>query len=170
MRPKISELLFIIVIIILITLSVFSFERITTLRKASELVEHTNLVKQQLDEVYILLLNAETGQRGYLLTKDHTFLIPFLGSAEKIKVSLRRLDSLVSDNKKQQVDAQKLSALILYRYSKLDHVLKAPPNEDISPYLKSGKQNMNEIRALITTLMKVEEELLLERTRHKDRM
>jgi hypothetical protein len=60
-------------LLLLVISSVASFMSIRNLVKSSEQVEHTNQVIRGLDKVIANLVNAETGQRGYLLTGDEAF-------------------------------------------------------------------------------------------------
>jgi PAS domain S-box-containing protein len=54
-----------------------SFWSFSQIKQASEAVEHINLVISNADNLLSSLKDAETGERGYLLTGDETFLEPY---------------------------------------------------------------------------------------------
>ena len=68
---------------LLIASSVLSWFCIRNLLKSSELVDHSNLVATKLENVISSLKDAETGQRGYLLTGTTEYLQPYNGAQKK---------------------------------------------------------------------------------------
>ena len=103
---KTPDLIFVTLLVILTMVSFMSYIRIMELNAASEQVNHTNQVNLKLNEVLVNIVNAETGQRGYLLTLDSSFLEPYTGSEEKVHRNIAELDSLVSDNIQQKKNLQ----------------------------------------------------------------
>jgi PAS domain S-box-containing protein len=174
--PKIAipHLLFVSLLIVLTVVSFISYERINALNEASNLVNHTNLVKLKLSQVLINLINAETGQRGYLLTSDSSFLEPFTGTLEKLNQSIDNIDSLTADNPKQQQNIKLLRSLIHSRFGLLTQNLDlygklGYSTTALKPYLEKGKNTMKEIRALIAAMMDIENTLLEKRIQQKNR-
>ena len=55
-----------------------------------------NIVKERqlLYQVYIDLLDAETGQRGYLLTSDKAYLIPYNTSVGRVAADFKDLSDV----------------------------------------------------------------------------
>ena len=64
-------------LLLLFISSLASYVSITYLVKSSKLVTHSNEVINNLEEIISTLKDAETGQRGYLLTGDKSFLDPY---------------------------------------------------------------------------------------------
>ena len=93
---KIPDLIFIILLTILTMISFMSYVRIRELNAASDLVNHTNQVNIKLNEVLVNVVNAETGQRGFLLTLDSSFLDPYTGSLDKIHRIIAESDLMSS--------------------------------------------------------------------------
>ena len=62
-------------LLLLIVSSVASYKSIRNLLISQTEINHTNLVIQKLEDVISILKDAETGQRGYLLTNDLNFWI-----------------------------------------------------------------------------------------------
>ncbi|HLT74024.1 MAG TPA: CHASE3 domain-containing protein, partial [Ohtaekwangia sp.] len=68
---------------ILLISSVASFVSITNLLKSSDLVAHTQEVINELHRLNAAILDAETGQRGYLLAGEEAFLEPYRNSRDR---------------------------------------------------------------------------------------
>lgn len=170
---KTPDLIFIILLVVLTTISFISYIRIKELNTASDLVYHTNQVNLKLNEVLVNLTNAETGQRGYLLTMDSSFLIPYQGSNEKVKRNISEIDSLVSDNLEQKKNLKTLSFLIDERFRLLDKNLQlnykqANPATELMPILEKGKAVMDQLRKEIASMMSHEKMLLQIRIKDKN--
>jgi CHASE3 domain sensor protein len=76
-----------------ISLTFWSVQQIKT---SSEARRHTSLVIHTADDVLSELKDAETGQRGYLLTGDEAFLQPYLLVRDGIRGRLENLRQLTS--------------------------------------------------------------------------
>lgn len=64
-----------IVFIILITLIVLKI--VIIIQDNNRLQKEVGSISENLTSLYIAVINQETGQRGYILTKDEEYLIPF---------------------------------------------------------------------------------------------
>jgi len=61
-----------------------------------------------LSAVLRLVVDAETGQRGYLITDDPVYLEPYQAATSEIDGRLARLDSLTKNSASQQQRLQDL--------------------------------------------------------------
>jgi len=82
-------------------------------------VRHTVAVDGRLARVLLAVQDAETGQRGYLLTGDEAFLLPFTESQQNLDSQLDRLRDLVQDDAEQRTQLTVLTGLI---HEKLDEL------------------------------------------------
>ncbi|HZE84556.1 MAG TPA: CHASE3 domain-containing protein, partial [Puia sp.] len=164
------DIVFVLIVALLLVTSFLSYRRITRFDIAHAWVNHSNLVKLRLEQTFSILKDAETGQRGFLLTKDSSFLQPFIGSMEKIGKSVSELDSLTRDSKEQQARMITLQKLMDLRYESLVKILgmSDKPLTTLHPYLSDGKQTMDHIKSVINDMIDFEDQLLLKRTRDKD--
>ena len=80
MKINWTYVIFLASALILLTLSIFSYYRFEQQKISSALVNQTYLVKLKLEEAFGTLIDAEAGQRGYLLTRDSIFLKQFFYS------------------------------------------------------------------------------------------
>jgi signal transduction histidine kinase/AmiR/NasT family two-component response regulator len=65
-----------------------------------------------LARVFSLVQDAETGQRGYVLTGDPTFLAPYTQARAELGPELRRMDVLLADEPEQAQDEGQLASLV----------------------------------------------------------
>ena len=73
---------------LLLISSFASFFSIKNLIESSQMVRKSNTIIKDLDHLFSLVKDAETGQRGYLLTEDIAFLDPYTKAKEKISGAL----------------------------------------------------------------------------------
>lgn len=153
-------------LLLLIITSIASYSCITNLIKSSEAVNHTNEILQQSENIISYMKDAETGQRGFLLTNDIEFLEPFNGSFEKTKTAFDKLKDLSADNIIQQSNCDSLYTIIIKRYNVLQQGIdQAKQNFAVDIFLLSdGKDQMDKARQLITRIQSIEKTLLTQRT------
>lgn len=58
--------------------------------------QQTSAILNELRDIQRASLNAETGQRGYLLTLDRRYLAPFFSGRDQLEPSLRQLRTLLA--------------------------------------------------------------------------
>ena len=73
-----------------VALSFWAFRQI---RQAAEARRHTYVVISSADDLLSALKDAETGQRGYLLTGDEAFLEPYLAVRDSVSGQSGRIAS-----------------------------------------------------------------------------
>lgn len=100
-----------------------SYRQVRTLKQSQESVARSYKIYLELEQLNTFMTDAETGQRGFLLTHDSIFLQPYYEALEKIKWSFSRLESFTAGSfeKKQNLDT--LVYLINQRLIFLDHVM-----------------------------------------------
>ena len=80
-----------IAIAILIAMGVYSYFDGEAYRSAALQAEQSRLFVQQTQEMLSLLVDAESSQRGYLLTGDLRYLAPYNAALPKIALALREI-------------------------------------------------------------------------------
>jgi|JI9StandDraft_1071089.scaffolds.fasta_scaffold01279_3 methyl-accepting chemotaxis protein len=83
----------------------------TTLSGAVSWVTHTYKVKENIRELEKHLLEAETGQLGYIFTGEQSFLAPYKRGTQKIKTDWEDLRNILKDNPDQIKRLQQLETL-----------------------------------------------------------
>jgi signal transduction histidine kinase len=121
------------------------------------------------------LQDAETGQRGYLLTGNYEYLEPYNNSLWEIDLELLRLQSLTDDNPLQQaIIKDRLTPLIGKKRTELElsiNQYQRSGSEAALTIMKTdqGKLTMDTLRTVIRNIKAVEEELQSERTNELER-
>jgi len=137
------------------------------MRDAAAAVEHTYQVRVEMRRVFVRLVNAETGIRGYLLTRRESFLDPYLSARKELPERLDSLRQLTSDNPPQQQRLSRIRSLVDGMLASLDALrLAAASGQDGAglAQLESGKADMDELRKLITVMDDEEGRLLIHRS------
>ena len=82
-RPRIALLFFAAASVLVASIVLIFWMGIIVQKDARSLVRQKSIV-QQWDQILISLENAETGQRGYLLTGEEEYLAPYNEALAKI--------------------------------------------------------------------------------------
>ncbi|HEX5184216.1 MAG TPA: CHASE3 domain-containing protein [Allosphingosinicella sp.] len=135
-------------------------------QQASAWVAHTLGVEGRLSAIQSLLQDAESGQRGYLLTGSDAFLDRYSEASRRLGPELDALEKAVGDNRVQVAAARRLRPLVIGRMHRLEtNVAQYRAGRTERPQLAVGKAMMDGIRAEIGTMRDEEERLLGARTR-----
>ncbi len=86
-------------------------------------LDHTHRVLTRLAEVRSALAEAESSQRGYLLTENQIFLRSYEKALPRIRDALAKLTAKVNDNPEQQERVGQLRDLVETRLKSIQHVL-----------------------------------------------
>ncbi|MCF0069188.1 response regulator [Dyadobacter sp. CY261] len=130
----------------------------------SELVNHTNEVLIEAEAIISHMKDAETGQRGFLITTEAQFLEPYEGAYEKTTESYNNLLELTADNPVQQKNLREVKALYEAKFGQMQNIIdmaKKNSNfiDDTEGRLREmvrGKKIMDDLR-LATQRIKQEE-------------
>jgi len=136
-------------------------------------VSHTNEVLARLEAVLSTLKDAETGQRGYLLTGEVSYLEPYREAVDRLPGQTIALRQLTLDNPAQTARVLRVDELATQRMAILKRGLDlAGLDPDRGRGLSSarqtvlsgeGKEVMDRIRSEVDEMERVERELLEER-------
>src|SRR5229473_267854 len=146
-----------------------SYRNTARFAEASEWRKHTYEVLRNLDETVAQLVDAETGQRGYLLTGDEAYLEPYRAATKNIDQTIGNLKSLTSDNPNQQKRIHILEPLVERKLAELQQTIDVRKNEGLTAANRmvlegSGKRWMDQIRVIIAEMANEEKDLLKIRT------
>lgn len=158
-------------LLILIVSSTASYISIRNLLKSNELVRHTNIVVQKLEQTISVMKDAETGQRGFLLTGNDEFLEPYRGTFEQVRLLIGEVKQMTADNPAQQDNISKLNDLVIKRFSKLQDLIdqrRVSSTVNI-PELQAGRLFMDSARLIVSDMMRIAETLLVTRTEKLNR-
>jgi signal transduction histidine kinase/CHASE3 domain sensor protein len=166
--PLTLRIIFAISIFILLFITSVSYKHNRDLQNSSKLMMHTYEINIQLERLLSFVKDAETGQRGYIITKNSRFLAPYLFSRDKVNRSFIKLKKLITDNPKQQQNLKNLFDLIIQRYTYLEGSLKYSNEKTydkrkLDNCMFGGRIVMENIRFQIDEMNDVEKEILQKR-------
>jgi PAS domain S-box-containing protein len=120
-------------------------------------VRHTLEVKEQLHRVLLVFDNAETGQRGYLLTGDSSYLLPYDQAIANSESEISRLADLTHNNPLQQQQMSQLRAVGEQKLAELAQTVQlkkeGKSEEAIHMVLSgAGQRHMEEIRGIVAAM------------------
>src|SRR5450830_1403075 len=152
--------------LLLIFISFITYTRTNQFLLSSRWVDHTYTVLSQINLLLSELKDAETSQRGFLLTNDEKFLEPYNKAVANLPSAIQRLKSLTKDNFDQQDDIALFEELANRKLLFLEQAINMQRqhawkgNDDILRTLQGGKITMDELRVHIQAMTLREERLL----------
>ena len=128
-----------------------------TLKTDSSLLVHSEEALTALEDVLSTVKDAETGQRGYLLTGNESYLSPYNAAVEEIGPRLEALRRLTSDNPTQQDRLAILKPRVDAKLAELKQTIDLRQNGGAAAALavvqsNRGKDEMDAIRAEVSAM------------------
>ncbi|MCL9684224.1 diguanylate cyclase [Legionella maioricensis] len=118
------NLIFVIGLICLLTLSIVSYHQVNKLIAANKWVAHTYQVIQKTNSSLYKFLEIESQQRGYIATGDEHYLSDINQIKSNLKLDLKKLVNLTKDNAGQNKRVFQLIELISRRLDLLDQLIQ----------------------------------------------
>ena len=118
------------------------------------------VLRTKLLQLEKTVVEAETSQRGYLLTRKPVYLEPFQRSVEAIRPLQRELLDLAFEDKVVRDRLTDLSGVIALKLSEMERSIKVASNEEFERTLavlesEEGRQLMDKIRAGFAELNRI---------------
>lgn len=157
------------VIILIVSLSsLITLNSTSTLKESSDWVAHTYQVQSMLKGLEKSLVDAETGQRGFILTGQDEFLDPYNQTEQNLDDDFDQLSDEISDNPEQLQRLAQVEELAQEKLAELQQTInlkKAGQDETVLNIVLSsqGKQIMDNIRIKLAEMITVESDLLRQR-------
>ena len=128
-------------------------------------VDRSHAIIERSDELLTRAVDAETGQRAFLLSGQDIFLDTYRGADADIRVALDSLRNLRQREPGQLARLDAIERLVAERFALLDTAIAMKRRHDIadveSPQrLLAGKRKMDELRTAIAALQTEERRVL----------
>lgn len=151
----------------LMAIAYVNYRNINNLMAESAWVAHTHQVLETLGQTLSNLKDIQSATRGYLLTGQQDYLVPYENALPLIGENLGTLEFLTRDNPVQQARVTPLRKLVAARLATAAETIRLYNEESHEAAVDfvrggQGKKEMGEIRQVIR-VMENEENLLLER-------
>ena len=146
-----------------------------SLSKANDWIIHTNNVTASLISIKNILIDAETGQRGFIITNRERYLEPYIQAKEDISEVIKTSKEKISDNPEQVNRLSRIEALADKKFEELAETIalkKAGKEQETLSLILSdkGKNIMDEIRQKIDEMLQIEKQLLEQRTKKAEQI
>jgi len=149
--------------------SVFTFQLEAHEEEKLAWVNHTHQVLQHSQLFLSSLKDAETGQRGYLLTGIPLYLQPYYTGRANAKVHFLKLKSLTQDNTKQQQRLTTINDQMRFKFEELAESIELTQLDGNAQRAielvknNEGKEYMDELRRILSEFNNTESILLEQR-------
>jgi len=169
LKIVLSDLLFVWLGLLLLISFYFLYQQINSLSESERWVNNSNEVKLKLEQILSSVKDAETGQRGYLLSHDSIFLEPYAIATDQFKKEIAELNAMLDDSQEQKLEVERIRELGVKRLDALNVLIfidsrsKKVGEQEYLPLLVHGKQLMDSLRLEVTKMMVHQDEILRRR-------
>lgn len=157
------RLLFLGIVVVLISVSLLTFRNLNNYVEEVHAIRHSIRVMSAVQEVLLSVKDAETGHRGFQLTRDTAYLEPYYNSLEQLPRRLSNLDSLLSFNLPLSRKVDSLGILLENQYAIISQILANANRSSLymdryeSSLLAQGKNNMDQIKKISQSIITEEQ-------------
>ena len=159
---------FIAALIFTVANAVISFRSANTLVQNNERVLETQEAIRDVEALLSVIKDAETGQRGYLLTRNEEFLAPYNAAVGRVEGLVADLKELKTDDPRQLERIPAIEEAIKARLQTLATNIDVLRNEGRETLvqralLEKGRGEMDRIRSLVREFEEAEQRRLSQR-------
>ncbi len=153
----------------LILNAVVSYRATLRLIENERWVSHTHEVLGELATVLNAVTDAESGQRGYVIVGEESYLAPYEAAIAVVGEHMERLQTLTADNPRQQERIPQLKARVRSRLAFLRQGIETRRRQGADAaraFVQSGRgrAEMRQVRQIVRTMQDEEERLLRQRS------
>ncbi|MBS2023813.1 MAG: CHASE3 domain-containing protein [Deltaproteobacteria bacterium] len=154
--------------LLLAAIGFVSYRGLSNLQSTSYQVTHTHNVLEHLARLTSLAKDAETGQRGFIITGDEAFLEPHTSALTELPSVLQELRKLTEDNPAQQKRLDDAERLLGEKVTELKRTIDMRKKGQVDETIKAiqagaGKRFMDELRLVLAQMEREERDLLKSR-------
>jgi methyl-accepting chemotaxis protein len=160
---------FALALAILVAIGAVSYRSTAKLTDTAEWVDHTHQVLEKLEALLSGMIDIETGDRGYVITGEESYLEPYTVGKASVSKQLQDTRKLTSDNPDQQRRLDTIEPLIASRVAFSQENIDLRKTSGFEAAQKhlltgNGKALMDEVRKVVGEMENQERELLKARS------
>jgi methyl-accepting chemotaxis protein len=153
---------------LVVAIGAVAYRSLTALTHTSYAVAHSHAVLEDLATLLSELKDTETGQRGFVITGDESFLDPYTSATAALAKTDANLRELTLDNAHQQKRLDELEPLIAAKLAELKQTIDLRRTGGFEQVEKivaggAGKKLMDDVRGVMTAMEREERDLLEQR-------
>ena len=150
-------------LLVLLTVAFVAFQGAQQLIQTLDGLVESREKARAVREVRLLLVNAETGQRGFLLTGEQRYLEPYERAARELDDSLRTLHEALGDDPEQRARMARVEPLIRDKLAELSETIRLRQQKGLEATLEvvrtdRGKQVMDQLRQEFREMLELEDQ------------
>jgi len=153
-----------LVVVFFVLSGVVATSNINVLRDDAAEIQHSHDVIMAIDALFSTVQDAETGQRGYVLTGKEAYLSPYADAALRVGPEIAAIDTLTRDNASQQARLAVLHRHVDAKLAELKQTIDLRRTSGLDAALAvvatdHGKVEMDAIRAELDQMQEEEARL-----------
>ncbi|MFK0333855.1 response regulator [Rhizobium sp. NPDC090275] len=157
-----------VTLIFFVVSGIVAYFNLQALEEGNQRVVQTHVAIVALDELLSRVQDAETGQRGFLLTFKDQYLEPYNSALQAIPAKLQDIDRLTGANSGQGQRLANLKAHVEAKLAELKETIDLQRNQGLDAALAvvnsdRGKNDMDAIRVQIAAMSQRESEVRVQR-------
>ena len=144
------------------------YQNLHQVREDARWVSHTWQVMTGLENVLSLAKDAETGQRGFIITGDPVYLKPFNEAVASINAQIDELELLTIDNSSQHARFPAVRERVAAKLKELNKTIAIRKDQGFDAsrgqvLTGTGKKEMDALRIVVGSMIAHEQELVSQR-------
>jgi methyl-accepting chemotaxis protein len=153
---------------LLILIGAVAYRGLGSLTRTSYSVAHSHLVLDHLNRLLSAMQDAETGQRGFVITGDEAYLQPYTDGTREVHSLVAATRDLVGDNASHRAHLDETEALIERKLNELKRIIEIRRTDGLAMAAKAvetgeGKRAMDELRGALGQMEREERDALKQR-------
>lgn len=150
-----------VVLFLVIVLGVTAYNQVVSFATTLSSLDTSRRIALEANDLYRLLLNTETGQRGYIITGDSSYLEPYSDSVIAVNESRSRLTDLLITRPEYIAEVHSLAQRIDEKLDELASTITVRTEQGFEAAqaivaTDTGKSLMDNIRMWLRTLIMAE--------------
>jgi PAS domain S-box-containing protein len=130
---------------------------IQQMQRSARRVDHSDRVIAQANELVKLMVDEETGLRGFLITRDPIFLQPYREANQQLDPEFTALFDLTKRDPEQTARLQRLkTGFQSWQQDAAEAIAPAKPTFDSNLHMLERKRKMDDLRAVANDFLTVE--------------
>ncbi|HYO66354.1 MAG TPA: methyl-accepting chemotaxis protein [Archangium sp.] len=151
-------------LLVLLAIALVAFQGAQQLVQTTEGLMESRDQARSIREIRMMLLDAETGQRGYLLTGEERYLEPYHRATQLVDSQLENLRKILADEPEQLARLVRLEPIIRDKLAELAETVRVRQQQGFNPALEivrtdRGKLSMEQIRQGLGAMVGAEDEV-----------
>ena len=168
--PPKSLIGFISAVLAVVIISILSYQSLQGTAATERSLAQSIEVLAQLESLLSSLKDAETGQRGYLLTEEEAYLAPYLEAQAALPVELERMGNLLAGRTEQLHRLETLDGFAKQKMAELESTVveqRVGRHQAALAIVRTdrGKTYMDRIRSVVAEMELSERQQIVQRTR-----